>query len=182
MLTVILTGGASRRMGRDKAALPLAGRTMALTLADRYAGLGPVAFAVDREGRFDVGSYGQLIDRFPGQGPMNGIVSAFLETDEDMIFLTATDMPDGGADGVRRLMDGIGGHEACLYEDEPLFALYRRSCLAPAMECLALGQRSLRRLLQRIDAVYLPKNDGMFFTNLNTPEEYERFIKRQKKT
>ena len=37
MLTVIMTGGASRRMGRDKAMLPWQGKTLLQTLIDRYS-------------------------------------------------------------------------------------------------------------------------------------------------
>ena len=163
-------------MGRDKAALPLGDRTMALVLADKYAPLGPVYFSVDRLDRFDAGSYGQLADRYPGQGPINGIVSAFRDTDADMIFLTATDMPAGDTDAVRYLVENIGCHDVCLYEDEPLFALYRRSCLEPAVACLEQGRRSLRGLVDRVDALHLPAGDRNIFLNLNTPAEYEAFL------
>ena len=182
MITVILTGGGSRRMGRDKAALPMGDRIMALALADKYAPLGPVYFSVDRIDRFDAGGYGQLEDLYPGQGPINGIVSAFRNTDADMIFLTATDMPAGDMQAVRLLTERIGSHDACLYENEPLFALYRRSCLEPAVACMERGQRSLRGLLARVDALRLPAGNRDIFINLNTPSEYARFINRQENT
>ena len=51
MLTVILTGGSSRRMGRDKALLPFGDGTLLQTLIDRYAALGPVGVSVDAAGR-----------------------------------------------------------------------------------------------------------------------------------
>ena len=181
MLTVILIGGESRRMGRDKAMLPVGNdKTMAMTLAERYAALGPVCFSVNEHGRFFTDGYEQLIDRYPGQGPLNGIISAFTDREEDLIFLTATDMPDGDADAVRYLLENIGSHDACMYEDEPLFALYRRSCLAPALQCIEEGRRSLHAMLRQVDALYLPKGDQTLFTNLNTPEEYRLFIDRRK--
>ncbi len=176
MITVILTGGQSRRMGRDKALLPLDGQPMALTLAARYASMGPVAFSVDREGRFPVGAYQELVDKFPGQGPLNGLVAAFTETDEELVFLTATDMPGGSVTAVEQLTEALGAHDACIYEDEPLFGVYTRRCLPAALEALKAGRRSFKGVLERLDVVRLPKTEEGLFANLNTPEEYERYM------
>lgn len=176
MLTVILTGGASRRMGRDKATLPVDGKAMALMLAEKYEKLGPVAFSVDRRGRFPAGEYRELEDRYPGCGPLNGLVSAFLETEEDVIFLTATDMPGGDPGAVDYLLAHLGEHDACLYEGEPLFGVYRRSCLAPAVESLETGEYALRRFLRKVDTLELPVPRREILKNLNTPEEYRDFL------
>lgn len=163
-------------MGRDKAMLPVDGKAMALMLAEKYAKLGPVAFSVDRRGRFSTGEYRELEDRFPGCGPLNGLVSAFLETEEDVIFLTATDMPGGDPGAVEHLLAHLGGHDACLYENEPLFGVYRRSCLAPAVESLEAGEYALRRFLGKVDALQLPAERREILQNLNTPEEYRAFL------
>ncbi|MCC8356655.1 MAG: molybdenum cofactor guanylyltransferase [Oscillospiraceae bacterium] len=179
MLIVILTGGASRRMGRDKAVLPLDGQTMALALAKKYERLGPVCFSVDRRDRFPAGAYDQLVDRWPGRGPLNGLVSAFSEREEDLLLLTATDMPAVEPEAALYLQARIGAHDACMFEGQPLFGLYRRSCLAPAVECLEAGEPSFRALLRRIDALVLPAEDEEMFANLNTPAEYDAFINRQ---
>lgn len=176
MLTVILTGGASRRMGKDKAMLPVEGKAMALMLAERYAELGPVAFSVDRGGRFPVGEYRELEDHFPGCGPLNGLVSAFRETDENIVFLTATDMPAGDKAAVKHLLSCLGAHDACLFENEPLFGVYRRSCLAQAEECLSSGVYAMRHFLRKVDALQLLPPRREILQNLNTPEEYRAFL------
>ena len=177
MLTVILTGGSSRRMGRDKAMLPVSGESMALWLARKYEALGPVAFSVDRRGRFPVGTYRELEDRYPGCGPLNGLVSAFLETGEDIVFLTATDMPAGDPAEVRYLLERLGEHDACLFENEPLFGVYRRSCLEAARSCLEEKRFSLRGFLERVDALRVPVRCPAMLANLNTPEEYESYVR-----
>jgi molybdopterin-guanine dinucleotide biosynthesis protein A len=176
MLTVILTGGASRRMGTDKAMLPLGGDTMALMLAKRYEPLGEVAFSVNRPGRFPVGPYRELVDAYPNCGPLNGIVSAFQQTEEDVIFLTATDMPAGDVAAVETLRQGLAGYDACIYENEPLFGVYSRRCLAPALSCLESGQYALRGFLKTIALHRLSAPNETLFLNLNTPEEYQRFL------
>ena len=80
MLTVILTGGASRRMGRDKAMLKLGGKTMLQHLIDKYSTLGEVAVSVNERGRFPFAGARELADEFPDMGPLNGLVSAFSKT------------------------------------------------------------------------------------------------------
>ena len=176
MLTVILTGGASRRMGQDKAMLPVDGKAMAMMLADRYSSLGPVAFSVDRAGRFPAGRHGELVDRFPGCGPLNGLVSAFEETEEDILFLTATDMPGGDIGAVEHLLAHLGEHDACIYDNEPLFGVYRRSCFRLALACLRAGEYALRPFLKKLDVLRLPMERQELFLNLNTPEEYREYI------
>ena len=134
MLSVILTGGGSRRMGRDKAALPWAGSTMLQSLIDRYAtSLGPVAVSVNKAGRFAFSGAAELVDRYPDMGPLNGILSAFDQSGEDLVFLTATDLPFGDPALVRRLEELMGEADACVMRRgvkgiEPLFALYHRRC------------------------------------------------------
>lgn len=185
MLTVILTGGSSRRMGRDKALLPYAGGTLLQTLVSRFGAFGPVGVSVDRTGRFPVSGATELIDRYPGAGPMNGVVSGFRETEADELLLTAVDLPYADPALALRLSALRGGADACVVRRgadgiEPLFAVYGRGCLAAAEDCLAQGRRSLRALLERVEVRYaLPKELPGFdleriYTNVNTQEEYRR--------
>lgn len=187
MLTVILTGGSSRRMGRDKALLPFGrdGGTLLQYLIDRYGASGAAAVSVDRPGRFPFTGAIELADVFPGQGPMNGIVSGFRATDAEALLLTAVDLPFGDPALAEKLLELAGDADACLVRRgpkgiEPLFAVYRRSCLPVAEDCLQQGRRSVMALLDRVNVRYaapeeLPGFDlERIFTNVNTPEEYER--------
>ncbi len=186
VLSVILTGGKSSRMGHDKALLDMEGGAMSLVLAQRYAGLGPVAFAVDRPGRFDCGGFLELADEFPGCGPFNGIYSAFLKTQEDYIFLTATDMPNGDPALVRRLREEIGDCSACtiLRKNgfmEPLFSIYHRSCFNFARECMETGRNSLLEVFRRLNVRTVPEEElaqwdmEYVLCNINTPKAYRQY-------
>ena len=61
---------------------------------------------------------------------------------------------------------------------EPLFAVYARSCLPVAEDCLREGRKSLRALLDAVDVRYVSPEElrefdlERIFTNVNTPEEY----------
>jgi molybdopterin-guanine dinucleotide biosynthesis protein A len=163
-------------MGKDKAMLPMDGQTMALLLARRYEDMGPVAFSVNQAGRFPVGNYRELVDEYPGCGPLNGIVSAFRQTGEDVVFLTATDMPAGDTAAVEALVQGLEGYDACIYGNEPLFGVYHRRCLEEAVACLEAGEYALRGFLRKIQLHRLETTRQELFTNLNTPEEYQAFL------
>lgn len=184
MLTVILSGGASRRMGRDKALLPYAGTTLLQALIDQYAPHSPVAVSVNRTGRFPFTGALELSDPHPDAGPLNGLVAGFA-AGADEIFLTGTDLPFGDWALVERLRALRGEADACILQRgekgiEPLFAVYGARCAAAAADCLAAGQRSFFQLFRRVNVRYVNPEEVADFdldrilTNVNTPEEYAK--------
>ena len=185
MLTVLLTGGRSSRMGRDKALLPVNGTPAYLLLAERYAALGEVALSADRPGHYPAEHCIELPDRYPGCGPLNGLYSAFTKTEADTVFLTATDLLFGDVSLVRELCSRLGGHEICAIRREngrieTLFALYRRSCLPYVREALETGHNSMMYLYDRADVCFVPESGlpawelDRTLRNFNTPEEFEQ--------
>lgn len=184
---VILAGGMSRRMGRDKAALPFGEETMLSRLVRLYRPhFDMTAVSLNTPGRFDTYGAMEVVDRRPGEGPMAGLESAFLDTGADVIFLTGTDLPLGDPLLARHLTEQLQGHDACLIRSEkgpePLFAVYSRSCLPSIRQALDEGRRSMYSLLQMVDALELPAQELTQFpienilTNVNDPQEYSRVL------
>ena len=165
-VAVILTGGRSSRMGRDKCALRLGGETFLERLVERYRGaFGRVCVSVDRPGRFDPAGAEEVCDRRPGrQGPLAGLEAAFLQTGAEARCLAAVD---------RRVGEGAGARGL-----EPLFAVYGRGCLGAASACLEEGRRAFRGMLERVDCrtvdeAELPGFDlERILLNVNRPEDY----------
>ena len=186
MLTVILTGGRSSRMGRDKALLPLGDGTFLSQLVSRYRkALGRVAVSVDRAGRFSPCGALELVDAFPGKGPMNGLYSAFTQTDADTVFLTATDLPAGDPALARYLAERLEDCDACVIRRgddfiEPLFAVYARSCLPVVRAYLETDCRAVHELLRDLRVRFVPESKltawalDLVLMNVNTPEDYAR--------
>lgn len=191
-MTVILTGGASRRMGSDKARLLFDGAPLAERLVERYSTIGTVSLSVAAAGSFKIEKAIELPDRYPGQGPLNGIVSAFENTAEDRIFLTAVDLPNGDAGLARELLSNIAEADACVIrrrdgKSEPVFAAYSRSCLETARNCLESGDRSFKALFSKLQIRYLFEEeldkwdlDWILF-NMNTPEDYKMVLQKSEK-
>lgn len=188
MLTVILTGGQSRRMGRDKASLPVNGTEMSLALIERYGReLGNVAVSVDKPGRFAHGEAVELIDVFPGKGPINGLYSAFTRTDAELVFLTATDLPNGDPSLAAYLAKLSEGHDACVIRRasghlEPMFSVYRGSCLPAVKEGLESERFKMTDVIYGVNTRFVDESElpvwnlDVILQNVNTAEDYERFI------
>lgn len=186
-LAVIIAGGKSSRMGRDKALLPVGGKPMAQLLVDRFRADGfAVALSVARKAQFPIKGAAELTDAFPGMGPLNGIVAAFSETDAQQILLVAADMPKAAPALARRLEELRGDCDACVIRRgngtvETLFGIYTRACCAEALRCLESGRRSIRAVLDSVRVRYVTESElpgwplADILSNLNTPEDYARF-------
>ncbi len=186
---VILAGGQSRRMGHDKASLPFGGGTFLTHLVNVYQATFPVSVSVARRGQFDTAGAEEIADLVPGQGPLAGLQAAFRQTDADIIFFTATDLPFGSPALAEALLSLLGEHQAAVIRRsdgkiEPLFAAYRRSVLPDAEENLAQGRRALSALLEKLDVRWIDEDELAGFDlnraldNLNTPEDYHRAVEK----
>ena len=129
-----------------------------------------------------------LLDRYPGMGPLNGIVSGFAETDAPALLLTGTDLPFGESALALRLEELRRGADACILQRgkkgmEPLFAIYARPCLDAAKQCLDAGRRSFFAMLETLRVRYVTPEELPGFdlerilSNINTPEEYAQILK-----
>ena len=186
MLTLtILAGGASTRMGQDKALLddgssgPLLVRLAALGLR---CDVSVMVVGRLRPIHWPLPEVEFLPDQIAHQGPLGGLVTALTHTSP--IILIACDLAALNDDALRwliqmiaekPLVDGLvverDGH------NEPLFACYTQRCLAPAQQRLQTGQRSLQRLISVGDFrhVALPPALWPALTNVNTPEEWQPY-------
>ena len=184
---VILAGGMSRRMGRDKAALPFGEETMLSHLVHTYQPYFDVtAVSLNTPGRFDTAGAQEVVDRRPGEGPMAGLEAAFLDTGADVIFLTGTDLPFGDPALARHLVESLGTHDICLIRSdkgpEPLFAVYSSRCLSAIRKSLEEGRRSMYGVIQQMDTLELPAESlpqfdiARILSNVNDPEEYAKAL------
>ena len=185
MTVVILGGGQSRRMGRDKLRLTLGGETLLTRAVRRYSEVFPrVMVSVAGPEKFPELGDMRVFDVFPGAGPLAGLHAGLLASGED-VFLTGADMPFSSPEKALELIRLGEGYEACVLTDgdgrwEPLFGLYRRSLLPRAEELLRSGQRRMASLLSlaSLREVGLRElgedEDSPLLRNVNNPEDYEK--------
>ena len=185
MTVVILAGGQSRRMGRDKLRLTLEGETLLARAVRRYSEAFPrVLVSVAGPEKFPELGDRRVFDRYPGAGPLAGLHAGLLEAGE-AVFLTGADMPFSSPEKALALTALCGEEDACVLTDtdgrwEPLFGYYRPSVLPKAEELRASGRRSMGALLASVGLREgsLPElgegPDSPLLRNLNVPEDYEK--------
>lgn len=193
---ILLAGGRSRRMKRDKAGLPMPEGTLLeriLIQVDGYfeeilISLSPGQQLSISRGKSPAGgrpAFRYVEDAVPGQGPMAGILAGLKAASHEVCAVIACDMPNIHIDFLRRLVRKAEIFDAVvpLSSDglaEPLFAVYRRKVRAKMQNLLTSGQRSLLPLLDRVRTCRFLVRDTAWLKNLNTPIDYRLFLKTLK--
>jgi cyclic pyranopterin phosphate synthase len=185
---VILAGGASARMGTEKALLPFNGVPLVQHLADdlrpRFDGLIVGANNVER---YSFLGLPIVPDREQGQGPLEGLRACLEASPHEWNFVTACDIPRVDAGLIARLFRATDNADAVVPVSpngrrEPLLALYRRSGHTAAAAALGAGERRLQALLARVRVREIPLGDAPWYHNLNTPDEYQRALTTTQRT
>lgn len=185
MTAVILAGGQSRRMGRDKLQLTVSGEKLLDRAIRRYGEVFPrVLVSVAGPERYPELGGRRVFDAFPGAGPLAGLHAGLLAAGGD-VFLTGADMPFSSPEKALLLASLCGDAEACVLTDgegrwEPLFGFYRVSLLPKAEALLRGGRRSMSALLAAASlrevtlAELGERADSPLLRNVNDPADYEK--------
>ena len=181
----VLVGGASSRMGRDKASLPWDGVPMAQRVAASLRTCVARVRAVVRPGMAPPPGLEPIEDRYPARAALVGVHAALDACEAPAVLVAACDLPEieprvlllllglvpvvGGADIV-----AAAGPKG----PEPLLAVYRRRLLPEIGRRIESEQLSLRGLLAASDTLLVPEQDLRradpelrSFRNVNGPLE-----------
>ena len=176
VLGAVLTGGASRRMGRDKATLPVEGVAMADRVATALrAGCADVVAIGPAE---RAGAQQPVADLFPGEGPVGGLITALREAERrgcEHVFVTACDLAFLDAETVRRLLAASGmavDSVVAAQTDrvEPLCAVWPVSAAARIEQIFTDGERAMHRVLDAL-TVTIVSVPAAALRNVNTPDD-----------
>jgi molybdopterin-guanine dinucleotide biosynthesis protein A len=190
---VILTGGKSSRMGTDKARLKIGDRTF---LEETYYKFKPyfndVLLSLDTKGKYDDLNINapQIEDIIKNIGPMGGIYSVFKQTDLPAIFAVGVDTPFLSVKAAKAIIKLSNDSDICLLEHsdskiEPLFGVYKRTCLNAIEELIKEETYSMRKLFSSLKVKTIPQKQlekkigeklDKSFLNLNTKEEYVKYV------
>jgi molybdopterin-guanine dinucleotide biosynthesis protein A len=178
----ILSGGKSRRMGRDKATIQIHDRT----LIEHTYEVARKVFAdiIVVSGFHDAipGIEARIVkDVLPVTGSLTGIVSALLYANTPYVFVLGCDMPFLTTESIRHVMGECRGEGIVIPKTEagfePMHAMYHRSCISTMLVAVEQGRMKVGALLPFFSVKTVPPSPWFFnhgvsvFTNINTRED-----------
>jgi molybdopterin-guanine dinucleotide biosynthesis protein A len=175
----ILAGGASRRMGQDKALLPAGSRTLleimaakAGTLTERIAIVGPT----ERYGHL---GWPVLPDEVALSGPLSGLVTALRAGWAEWNLVLACDLPYIPGPFLRQIFDTAKNSRALAVhaEGQPLCGVYHARCLPAAEAALAAKRLKMLDFTASLPSQAVPA-DPTWLTNINDPAAYAGLLER----
>jgi molybdopterin-guanine dinucleotide biosynthesis protein A len=181
MSGLVLAGGASRRMGTDKAQIVLGGESLVRRVVRTLAQVCTDVLVASGDGqRLDHLGLPQVADAVPDSGPLGGIAAGLEAARHDLVAVVAVDMP-AASPAVLRLLAGLWQGEAAVgpvVQDrwEPLHAVWARSAAPGILACLQAGDRKVVRVLAGLGVRLVEEGEwsaaeptGTFSANLNVP-------------
>lgn len=176
---IVLSGGASQRMGEDKSIMPVHGQPLVATVVGQLAPHFENLIVSGNQEKHAFTGCEVVEDLESGKGPLMGLLSALKASGSDLNFVTACDIPDIHMPFVRRMLREVGEHEAVVPvlsdgHKQPLFAVYRNSVHKKIAERLADGKLAVHALLDVLDVHYIDIN-GDWYHNLNTREDLDSY-------
>jgi molybdopterin-guanine dinucleotide biosynthesis protein A len=185
---VVLAGGHSRRLGRDKSLLELDGVPLLVRTVQRLGALSDDLVVVTN----DVARYESLSlaarlvrDEEPGMGSLMGIYSGLQAARHAYTLVVACDMPFLSLPLLRYMISLAPGDDVVIPRLgsllEPLHAIYGKSCIPFMKELLDRGERKIVAFFHRVRVRYVEEveldkfdPDHLSFVNVNTPQEWLR--------
>lgn len=182
---VILAGGASRRMGHNKALLDVGGRPLIAIVAERLRAAADEVII----GANDVAQYAPFADRcvpdvYTGVGTLGGLHAGLTAAVHDWAVVVGCDMPFIRPAVLLWFVAVAAGYDLAILRHsdgrlEPLHAAYHKGCLPAIEAAIASGARRADAFhaavrVRYVDPAELAALDPRLssFRNLNTPEEW----------
>jgi len=177
---ILLAGGKSSRMGRDKAALSFRGMTLLEWQVQKLRSL-DIQDIMLSGSRDPVAGTRIISDEYPGRGPLGGLHAGMKQAAHSDCLVLSVDVPLVPVQALTELVRVHRENRAAVtllrHGDkwEPLMGVYQSRLFRAAEPLLKGRDTAVRRLLDKTGFQLLDwPGDEALFLNCNTPEDYAR--------
>lgn len=188
---VILAGGKSSRMGRDKLRLQFGGDTLLRAAVNRFSQcFDKVYVSVGDAEKYPEVEAERVVDVYPGCGPISGLHAALRKTKDEGVFMAAADLPFSSPEAALKIMELCGDASAAMLVDdmgrfEPTFGYYKKELLPEAERLIKDGRYKLMLLFDNFELRKISRDElgelwsERLLDNINYPEDYERILREE---
>lgn len=178
----VLTGGASTRFGTDKAVFVVEGQALSARVARALREAGAVevvAIGGDEPALRTLGVFDRIEpDRWPGEGPLGGILTALETAVTDAVVVLACDTPSIGPAAPRALVAALAGFDVALGvvdgREQPLSAAWSRSARVALQMAFDSGERAPRRAIAALSIVRVGLSESDV-ADVDRPDDLSRY-------
>lgn len=182
---IILAGGKSSRIGRNKALLKIENEVLIEQTVKKMKLIAEETILVTNQPEL----YSNLqikcvTDEVKGKGPLGGLYSGLKSSTTWHNFIVACDMPFIEPDIIKYMFEEARDFDVvvpCIRNNlEPLHAIYSKNCIEPIEKCLFASQYRLVSFYPDVKVKYLTEhklasyNLSKVFFNINTEEDFIR--------
>jgi len=186
--TIVLAGGKSLRLGRDKALEEIGGQSLIERVIARLNPLDTEIILATAQSNLsllpDLGVK-TVVDVYPGKGALGGIYSGLKASPSFHSLVVACDMPFLNIALLRYLIELCPAFDVVIpkvdEKMEPLHAVYSKNCLVPIEAMLRLDRLKISDLLNAVKVRYVEDAEvekfdpeRLSFFNINSKADLER--------
>ncbi len=180
---VVLAGGQSRRLGRDKALLEFGGQTLLARSVETLAPLCREVIVVTNSPQAHAHPAARLVgDLLPGMGSLGGIYSGLVAAGTHYSLVVGCDMPFLNPAVISYLASQAPGFDVIMPRRdqllEPLHSIYSKPCLPFIKDLLDRRHLRIYDFLPHVRVRYVDEKelapwdpDHRSFRNINTPQD-----------
>lgn len=187
---IVLAGGKSLRLGRNKALEPLLGKSLVEHVVDRLRPLAAQLLIVTsgEQALPSLDKTEALNDVYPGKGPLGGIYTGLLAARYSHSIVVGCDMPYINTELLRSMADLAPEFDAVIprlsqTKVEPLHAVYAKSCLDKMKIHLAKNQLAIQEFINELHIRYVEREECLrfdpqllSFLNINSQSDLDRAL------
>ena len=187
---IVLAGGMSKRLGRNKALEDVGGQPLVLRVLDRLSEVTDDAVVVvndaKRAGELPLPQSARVvIDRYAGSGPLGGIYTGLSACLQKWGLVAACDMPFLNTELWGDILARRDGHDAVVPvldgRPEPTHAAYSKTCLPRIEKRLKANDLKIALFLDEVRVAWTPQArveeldpERLSFFNVNREEDLDR--------
>ena len=190
MTSIILAGGSGSRLGREKHAEVIAGKSLIERTIGHLSLLSAKIIIVisDRQSKSSFSSYAEakiVVDLYPGKGSLGGIYTGLVHSTSFHNLVVACDMPFLNQGLLRYMINQSPDFDAVVPRigdlKEPLHAVYTKDCLFQMEKMFREGNLKISDLLDSVRVRYVEEDEidrfdpeHLSFFNINTLADLKR--------
>ena len=176
----ILAGGASSRMGRDKALLEIAGAPLIVRTADLLGGLLVRVTVIAPTDRYTGLGLTMTSDLYPGVGTLGGVATALRRASAPWSLIMACDLPFVTKSWLEHFIPrALDSGADAVFPRRAMCALWSKRCEEPTARAIEAGTQKVKDALGELRVLELQEPEwrpfdahGCLFMNVNTPKDF----------